>query len=663
MSSLIFPKRTIHLDFHTGPAVPDVGADFDARTFAQTFADAHIDSVTVFAKCHHGHLYYNTTDPARHPTLRPGFDLLSEQIEALHSKGIRAPIYLSVQCDEFAANTHPEWIALTGNLQHVKYHTTSPFIAGWQILDMSSPYQDYLADQLNEVLKRFAPTDGIFLDMCWDQVSCTKWAIDGMKKASLDPTDEDDRKRYARRVAHQYMGRYRDMVEQAHRSHPPAGIWFNSRPKTNLAKEKKFLRHVEVEALPTGGWGYAYFPYVARFVRPLNLPTLSHTGRFFRSWGDNGGLKPHMALKYECCQILSQGMTNGVGDLLPPQGRPNPAVYDLIGRVYKHIQACEPFVKDGRLLADIAVIVDPQLGDDPGPTGFGMVRMLQQLQQQFDLLPPDADVSSYRVVIVPENTPMDSALHDRLNAYLDGGGHLILSGASAFDHDGKPWFERQYLSNAPTPKISHQFLHPEPCVAEELGGFAQVIYEPMRQLDLRPGAQALARIGEPFFQRSYDRFSGHEYTPEGPFNPSSAPIAIAQGDNIITFAPPIFSLYGNQPTPWYRILFGNCLRRLLPDPLVQAQGPSRLETTIVQTPDSRIVHLLSFSSERRAEGLDIVEDAIPLLDMPLAIRSAIKPTRVSLQPMGQSLAFEYHDGYVHVKVTLRDGHGMVVLEQ
>ena len=33
-------------------------------------------------------------------------------MEALHRVGIRAPIYLSVQCDEYAANAHPDWIAL-----------------------------------------------------------------------------------------------------------------------------------------------------------------------------------------------------------------------------------------------------------------------------------------------------------------------------------------------------------------------------------------------------------------------------------------------------------------------------------------------------------------------------------------------------------------------
>ena len=33
-------QRQVHLDFHTGPAIPDVGAEFDAVMFAQRFDDA-----------------------------------------------------------------------------------------------------------------------------------------------------------------------------------------------------------------------------------------------------------------------------------------------------------------------------------------------------------------------------------------------------------------------------------------------------------------------------------------------------------------------------------------------------------------------------------------------------------------------------------------------
>ena len=75
-AAIALPSRQIHLDFHTGPAVPDVGVGFDAKAFAQTMKRANVNSVTLFAQCHHGPLEYTTMRPERHPGLKKNLDLL-----------------------------------------------------------------------------------------------------------------------------------------------------------------------------------------------------------------------------------------------------------------------------------------------------------------------------------------------------------------------------------------------------------------------------------------------------------------------------------------------------------------------------------------------------------------------------------------------------------
>ena len=52
--------RQIHLDFHTSPLIPDVGADFDPEEFAATLKNAHVNSINLFARGHHGMLYYDS---------------------------------------------------------------------------------------------------------------------------------------------------------------------------------------------------------------------------------------------------------------------------------------------------------------------------------------------------------------------------------------------------------------------------------------------------------------------------------------------------------------------------------------------------------------------------------------------------------------------------
>ena len=91
-------------------------------------------------------------------------------------------------------------------------------------------------------------------------------------------------------------------------------------------------------------------------------------------------------------------------------------------------------------------------------------------------------------------------------------------------------------------------------------------------------------------------------------------------------------------------------------------GPAHLESTVVRRGRSTVVHLISYCPVRRTEGLDIVEDPSPLVDLPLSVRLPRKPKRALLAPDGVELPFTYSDGYAHVSVTVPDGHAMVVFE-
>ena len=50
--------RQIHMDFHTSEAIPDIAQQFNPEDFAKTLKNAHVNSITCFARCHHGWRYY-----------------------------------------------------------------------------------------------------------------------------------------------------------------------------------------------------------------------------------------------------------------------------------------------------------------------------------------------------------------------------------------------------------------------------------------------------------------------------------------------------------------------------------------------------------------------------------------------------------------------------
>ena len=135
--------RQIHLDFHTSPLIPEVGEDFDPSEFVETLRKAHVNSINVFAKCHHGLSYYPTKVGIPHPHLRR--DLLGEMMEACRRADIRTPVYVSVIWDEAMADAHPDWRQIDadgkfiGPPPHKRPH--------WRCLCLNSPLADYIAER------------------------------------------------------------------------------------------------------------------------------------------------------------------------------------------------------------------------------------------------------------------------------------------------------------------------------------------------------------------------------------------------------------------------------------------------------------------------------------------------------------------------------------
>ncbi len=660
MPKLELRQRQVHLDFHTGPAVPTVGDRFNSREFARTFKRAHVNSVTVFAKCHHGHLYYNTKRPERHPHLKKGYDLLRRQVDALHRAEIRAPIYISVLCDEYAADHHPDWLALNAD-NTLPRRPADVFQPGWQILDMSSPYQDYLAEQTEEILKKFKPVDGIFFDMCWDQPSSSKWAIAGMRRMGLKPDSEKHRQVYAAHVSQSYMKRFSDLVRKYS---PAATVYFNGRPLSGLSADLHWMTQVEIEALPTGGWGYLYFPKNVRYARTFGKPYLGMTARFHKSWGDFGSLKPPAALKYEITQMLANGAECSIGDQLHPGGQLDAAVYDLIGEVYGYAEQCEPWTSGASPVTQVGVVRSDTGGDHkdaPAGAHDGVTRMFNQLKYQFDFIDSTGKLEKYDLLVLPDQSRLDPVLVRRLRAYTQAGGKLLVvyrPGAETVSPRGVGTLTGvRILGDSPYTSTYLRFGNE---INTDVPATDHVIYERGVRVRRGPGTQVLARVVEPYFERAWDQFCSHGQTPNQ-LQASRYPAAVRKG-NVVTILYPIFKAYATHGNLVYRQLVKNCIDLLLPQKLVAVTGPSTMEVTVMRQKQRTVVHLLNFVTERRTATLDVVEDIVPLHNVPVQLQVSKKPKRVYLAPGEQDLEFRYADSLLETTIPVIDGHAMLVVD-
>ena len=113
VSSEDFSCRQVHLDFHTSEHLKNIGEKFDKASWQKALVDAHVSSINIFAKGHHGYSYYPTKIGTQHPNL--DFDLLKSQVEASHEIGIKTPFYFAIGWSVLDAVTHPEWVIKNKN--------------------------------------------------------------------------------------------------------------------------------------------------------------------------------------------------------------------------------------------------------------------------------------------------------------------------------------------------------------------------------------------------------------------------------------------------------------------------------------------------------------------------------------------------------------------
>lgn len=654
------PFRHIHLDFHTSPAITGVGEDFNAGEFAATLKNASVNSITVFAKCHHGMAYYPTKVGVRHPNLKT--DMLGEMVEACHKAGIKIPVYISTMYDQHAWRNHGDWRVLDPDGKEQGHRNNAgPLNPDLGRVCVNTPYTDYLVAQAEEVLNTYE-VDGMFYDnFAYGRIGCCcSWCMLEREKLGLDSTKPDDRWQHAKQVMDRVMNRLATVTRNRR---PRARVFING-PLT-AAQDPGFLRsvvkyysHEEIESLPGGSWGYSYFEVASRYLRNFGLDTTGMTGSFHRSWGDFGTVRNQAALDYECFTMLAQATKCAIGDHLHPKGRLNQAVYERIGNTYRSVAEKEPWCTGAKAVTEIGCLMS-FTGQRTSESDLGVTGMLVQLQHQFDMLDPDADFSKYKILILPDSHRLNAAIQKKLAGYLASGGKLILSHESGLDPDGKQFVLPVNLTYEGPWTHEEQYLQVvDPATRVNIPDTIHESYEKGSAVKAGSGATVLARVWNGYFDRDYRHFQ----VAQTPYAAPTEYVGAAASGNIVYIATPIFRTYASFAYPVYRQIVANCITRLLPQPLVRAKAPSTAEITVTEQPNRHIVHILHYTPERRAPELDIVEDVIPLFNVPLSLRAEKRPKSVYLAPQRKELAVEYDAGYAHVVVPAVEGHQMIVFE-
>jgi hypothetical protein len=663
-----FRYRQIHLDFHTSEYITDIGSDFESEAFAGVLAEAAVDSITCFARCHHGWLYYPSR---RHPGLvHPGLkdsSLLPRQIEACHKHGIKAPIYTTVQWDARIMREHPDWLAVD---EHGDFINTQniPDPHFYHTICLNSPYREFFREHLEDIIDSIGKEniDGLFMDILF-QVDCScQHCRSKMRQLGIDENSRGERLRYSAIMLDEFKAEITEFIRERL---PQAGIFYNS-SHVGPGTRDSFLKHyshLELESLPSGGWGYDHFPATSRYARTLGMNMIGMTGKFHTYWGDFHSLKNRAALEFECFQMLALGAGCSIGDQLHPGGKLSPAAYDLIGHVYSSVRAKEPWCREASSAADIAVLTPEEfypadshnLGISPAL--IGAVRMLQELACQFDIVDSKTDLSQYKLLILPDVIYHNPELEHVLRSYLAAGGSIIGSYDSCLPREQSDnIYGIKLLGES---RYYREFVMPNDQIGQALPREEFVMY--LRGYDVQPiadGCRVLMDKIEPWFDRSGKTFCSHQHAP------SSGRIghpAVTRNGNAVYFSHPIFSLYRKNAPAWCKHMVSDAIAQLMDYKQTAHDGPSTVIMSLNHQSDHNrdVLHILHYITEKRSEDIYTIEDVIPLHNLNVKVHTGQRQVRqISLVPEEQSIDFKQDGSQVSFTLDRIDGHRMVSIQ-
>ncbi len=640
-------QRQVHLDFHTSGQIEGIGEKFNKEQFKTCLKKGHVNSITVFAKCHHGWGYSDFETIPAHPHL--SCDLLGQMLEACKEADVEAPVYISAGLDENYAVNHPEHLLIrnaddvafeVSEKDGIKYFENQ---AHYHRICMNTPYLELLCKQISETVKKYKPV-GIFLDIVGEMPCYCEYCREAVRERGWDENDESSFVRLARETYKKY---YEATNKAAKDVCPDVRVFHNGGHIVCGRRDLAYANtHLELESLPTGGWGYDHFPQSAKYVANLGLDYLGMTGKFHTSWGEFGGFKHPNALRYEIALSLAHGAKCSIGDQLHPSGLMEDATYELIGKAYEQAEKLEPYCYDVKPVCDIGIIsleAFTEGVDKKSLSDVGVSRMLLEGKYLFNILDMECDLDGYKLIILPDKiSGIKPEFTKKLKDFVSRGGKILASGSSGTDENGEFIFDFGLRLKGKS-EFNPSYFRPE-YNALGLSPAGYVIYSRMYETEVvDEGARILGYSHHSYFNRADYRFCSHRHTPMLPEGSSPA-FSVGKDGAYIAFE--LFNEYARVGSYILKDTLIRAVEELIGgEKTVRTDLPSgaRINLNYQQKENRYVLHLLFASQTKRGDGIEIIEDCIPLYGTNIELKLP-SVSKVVLVSQNEEIPFVYENG-------------------
>ena len=669
--------RKLFFDFHSPGTTVGLAAAFDAEGWADRLVAANAQAVSVFTKCGLGYSFYRQGSVRYpHPHLPEGLDMLGEQIEALHKRGLRAIGYYHTFNSEPVARDHPEWIELNadGTPRGNSICLLGPLAGEWML------------PHIAEIVGLYE-LDGMFFDgtyahgPCFCEACRKRFAADCSGLEIPSSSAEPAWARFVQWKMQAFVDLRKAICDVIHQHRPETIVsinWAYTPRVPEVVPEGigALVADITPEDQVFNG------SYLSAFWALQQRPFDVMNSAFLQWWGD-WGCKPAVAMQQEVATAIAHGGLTWIGYQMQQDFDVQPAVMAQLGETLAFVRDREDLLKAAEPVPHVAVLhstAGHMAGAEPAffareTSARGAHRMLCQSMIPHHLVHEHTllqRLAEFRAVIIPDQRYLSAELVTALGEWVRNGGVLICAGLAGTLDD----------SYRDTGRFALQDL-----LGMELVGRYEPSHAYIELTDdrLKPGVPDMPHLAEaPFvfarpissdvevlagLRKVYLRSDGEYLLRWSPVGEDSGYPAITLrrvGEGFAaTIAGDVFHAYQVKNQWTLKHIVANLLGATVADPPVTVEAPAWLEVVLMRQParDRLLVHLVNHHGDHAVDtNYRCVEQVQPVRDVTVSALCARPPRAVTLEPGKVVPEWSYEQGKVTVQVPQVALHTAVAIE-
>lgn len=632
----------LHFDLHPNANDTQLGEHITEEMIYNLINRVQPDFIQYDCKGHPGYTGYPTKVGWSSPGIKQ--DSLSIWRKVTEQHGIALFIHYSGVWDSVAVENHPEWACVNADGSYDK-NITSTF----------GPYCDeLLIPQLKEIIDNYN-IDGVWVDGdCWAvEPDFSKNAREAFTKAT---GIQDIPTKSGEPHWHEYLAFQRDQF------------------KRYVAKYTEALHSYKPGFEVTSNWMYStlmpdpvttpidfisgdFSPNDSVNTARLEARYISSTGMPWdlMAWGFNKGndcgwtIKSAVQLMQEASVVLSQGGSFQIYYQPTRAGWIDNWMVNIMAEVADFCRKRQEFSHKTQTVPQVALLLSSTSIYDKtdrlfGPWGNlldpiqGVLHALLELHYSVDVMAEHKlleNLLQYPVVVIPECEKLPEDLKSHLVDYVRQGGQMLLIGVgptamfrelSGVTFEGEPTELNAFVSTGDSMAWLGGLWQKVNTVS------AKVISERFQTQDMRGKGEPAVTINH-----------------------------YGKGQVGAIFGP-LGSVYMRSHYPALRQILKKVMDSLLPNPMVQLDGPPCIDVSIRKKDNKYLIHLGNTAGMQIASQYAVI-DFIPKVGPITAYISLDKkPKHVSLEPGGQNFKHHWSDGKLEVIIPELHIHNIIVIE-